>query len=205
MSLYYNKELVDGVEELPRLTQAEFDNLPLEQKPKMWIKRNATETDRGITGSDVEYDNSVSGLTATNVQDAIDEVEGDLTSLDASNLPYSSTQSTKQKIDESERIDNITITRNGTYVSGIYLYSVKKVGKILSVAVVFGLNSGVPDDAVLFTLSNVTIKSMAYGTMYTNGMGIMGLAYSKENSNEICCLFQQASGTARFSLTCIVE
>lgn len=74
MSLYYNKELVDGVEELPRLTEEEFLAIPIAERPRIWVKRNATETDRGITASDVEYDNTTSGLTADDVQGAIDEI-----------------------------------------------------------------------------------------------------------------------------------
>ena len=102
MATYLNKNLIDGVEGLPRLTQAEFDLLPLAQKPSLWIKRNATETDRGITAEDVEYDNSASELQATDVQAAIDELEENIEEIptDAEHLPYSSTQSTKQKIDE---------------------------------------------------------------------------------------------------------
>ena len=65
MATYYNKNLIDGVSELPRMTQAEFDELSLDEKPINWICRNYTGTQRGIKSSDIEHG------TGT-VEDAID-------------------------------------------------------------------------------------------------------------------------------------
>lgn len=55
MATYYNKNLIDGVSELPRMTQAEFDELSLDEKPINWICRNYTGTQRGIKSSDIEH------------------------------------------------------------------------------------------------------------------------------------------------------
>lgn len=55
MATYYNKELIDGISELPRMTKAEFDELSLDEKPINWICRNYTGTQRGIKSSDVEH------------------------------------------------------------------------------------------------------------------------------------------------------
>lgn len=74
MATYINKNMIDGVEELPRLTEEEFLAIPVAERPKIWVKRNATETDRGITAEDVQYDNTSSGLSATDTQGAIDEI-----------------------------------------------------------------------------------------------------------------------------------
>lgn len=48
-----------------------------------------------VDADDVSYDNTDSGLTATNVQDAIDELKGDIDdiSLEASNVSYDNTTS----------------------------------------------------------------------------------------------------------------
>lgn len=55
MATYYNKELIDGISELPRMTKAEFDELSLDEKPINWICRNYTGTQRGIKSSDIEH------------------------------------------------------------------------------------------------------------------------------------------------------
>lgn len=68
MALYIDKSMVDGVEELPRLTQEEFEAIPVAERPKIWVKRNATETDRGITAEDVQYSST------QNAKQKIDEV-----------------------------------------------------------------------------------------------------------------------------------
>lgn len=68
MATYYNKNLIDGISELPRMTKAEFDELSLDEKPINWICRNYTGTQRGIKSSDVEHSAGVS------VKDKLDEV-----------------------------------------------------------------------------------------------------------------------------------
>ena len=55
MATYYNKNLIDGISELPRMTKAEFDELSLDEKPINWICRNYTGTQRGIKSSDIEH------------------------------------------------------------------------------------------------------------------------------------------------------
>lgn len=69
MATYYNKNLIDGISELPRMTQAEFDELSLDEKPINWICRNYTGTQRGIKSSDVEHSTGVS------VKDKIDSMD----------------------------------------------------------------------------------------------------------------------------------
>ena len=66
MATYINKTMIDGVEELPRLTEEEFLAIPVAERPKIWVKRNATETDRGITAEDVQYSST------QNVKEKID-------------------------------------------------------------------------------------------------------------------------------------
>lgn len=69
MATYYNKNLIDGISELPRMSKAEFDALSLDEKPINWICRNYTGTQRGIKSSDVEHG------TGT-VEDAITDITG---------------------------------------------------------------------------------------------------------------------------------
>jgi hypothetical protein len=73
MALYVNGQLEAGINQVPSYTQAEYD--ALEIKPEFWIC-----TDRNyssVPAANITYDNTDSGLSATNVQDAIDELEDD--------------------------------------------------------------------------------------------------------------------------------
>lgn len=62
-----------------------------------------------ITAADVTYDNTTSGLTADDVQEAIDEIEGQLGSLsyDASDISYDNTTSGLTADDVQEALDEI--------------------------------------------------------------------------------------------------
>lgn len=64
MSVYYNKKLISGVREVPQKTLAEYNALT--NKPDLWLRTDAPESDRGISASDVEYSTGVS------VEDKID-------------------------------------------------------------------------------------------------------------------------------------
>lgn len=66
MSVYYNKKLISGVREVPKMTLAEYNALT--NKPDVWLRTDAPESDRGITASDVEYSTGVS------VEDEIDSM-----------------------------------------------------------------------------------------------------------------------------------
>ena len=66
MSLYYDKKLVSGVRDIPSMTLAQYNALT--NKPKLWIRTDAPDSDRGINADDIEYDNGVS------VKEAIDGV-----------------------------------------------------------------------------------------------------------------------------------
>lgn len=79
MALYYKKKLIAGVNFLPRLTMAEYNNLTV--KPEHWIRTDGNGSYARISSDEVGYDNSTSGLTATNIQDAIDELVSMIQSL----------------------------------------------------------------------------------------------------------------------------
>lgn len=65
--------------------------------------------------SDVVYNNAVSGLTATNVQDAIDEVYGDIpTSFAGSDVTYNNAVSGLTATDVQTAIDEIALGGSGT-------------------------------------------------------------------------------------------
>ena len=69
----------------------------------------ASTTPGTITASDVTYDNTTSGLTADDVQEAIDEIEGQIGGLsyDASDISYDNTTSGLTADDVQEAIDEI--------------------------------------------------------------------------------------------------
>lgn len=69
----------------------------------------AGTTPETITASEVTYDNTTSGLTADDVQEAIDEIEGQISGLsyDASDISYDNTSSGLTADDVQEAIDEI--------------------------------------------------------------------------------------------------
>ena len=72
MSLYQNGILISGANQLHQMTLAEWQALPSAERPTYWICTDKEYSD--LPASDVTYDNTDSGLSATTVQDAIDEV-----------------------------------------------------------------------------------------------------------------------------------
>ena len=97
------------------LTQAEYDLLTPAEKHngKMYFITDAPSGGGGGGGSpaavDVSYDNTTSGLQATEVQSAIDELsaEVDNISLDAEDVSYDNTDSGLQATDVQEAIDEL--------------------------------------------------------------------------------------------------
>ena len=88
MATYYNKELIDGVSELPRMTKAEFDELSLDEKPINWICRNYTGTQRGIKSSDIEHGTGTVADALNAVPD-VKKVTKTLTSSSNGDLDFS--------------------------------------------------------------------------------------------------------------------
>lgn len=82
MSVFYNKKLISGVREVPKMPKAERDALT--NKPDLWVRTDAPESDRGISASDVEYSTGVS------VEDKIDDM--DKSALLFSQLELSTTE-----------------------------------------------------------------------------------------------------------------
>ena len=66
MSMYYGKKLISGVRDVPSMTLAQYNALT--NKPKLWIRTDAPDSDRGINADDIEYSNGVS------VKKKIDEI-----------------------------------------------------------------------------------------------------------------------------------
>ena len=71
-NLYYKGKLISGIAKIPRLTLSDYNALTV--KPEVWIRTDAPESYKKVTASDVSYDNTSSGLTATDIQSAIDEI-----------------------------------------------------------------------------------------------------------------------------------
>lgn len=61
----------------------------------------------GLTASDVAYDNTTSGLSATNEQAAIDELAGDISGLTASDVDYVNTTSGLTATDVQGAVDEL--------------------------------------------------------------------------------------------------
>lgn len=72
MALYQNGILISGANKLPQMTYAAWQALPVAERPSEWICTDRSYSD--LPASDVAYDNTDSGLSADNIQDAIDEV-----------------------------------------------------------------------------------------------------------------------------------
>jgi hypothetical protein len=67
MSLYYNGKLQSGVRDIPSMTLSEYNLLT--NKPKLWIRTDAPDGDRGINADDIEYSDGIS------VKDKIDSLQ----------------------------------------------------------------------------------------------------------------------------------
>ena len=70
------------------------------------------------SASDVTYDNTSSGLTADNVQEAIDELKSDIpTTMEASNVSYDNTSSGLTADDVQEAIDELNSKGFGNVIT----------------------------------------------------------------------------------------
>lgn len=76
-----------------------------------------------VKSEDVTYDGTTSGLSATNVQSAIDEVAGDIGDLDGSDIAYDNTASGLTADDVQEAIDEVAgdVTTIATAITGSYV------------------------------------------------------------------------------------
>ena len=72
MALYKDGNPVSGLNSIPRLTLAQYNTLNV--KPEVWIRTDAPESYKRLSADEISYDNTDSGLTATEVQSAIDEI-----------------------------------------------------------------------------------------------------------------------------------
>lgn len=72
MALYQNGILISGANTLPQMTLAEYQALPVSERPTYWERTDLNYSN--IPASSVTYDNTQSGLTATDIQSAIDEL-----------------------------------------------------------------------------------------------------------------------------------
>lgn len=141
--------------------------------------------------SDVSYDNTGSGLSATDVQQAIDELKGDIpTSFNADDVVYDNTGSGLNATDVQSALDEIvqmiatpgvvytfntnggnqtaTLVKNGVTVASLTLSSNTYTDTLLTVNAANGLwhitlNVNALVDGVS-TSANTEIFSVAYGT-----------------------------------------
>ena len=72
-----------------------------------------------IPATKIGYDNTTSGLTADDVQEAIDEVAGKVDNLTAADVTYDNTTSGLTADDVQEAIDEVFDKCSNEYISGI--------------------------------------------------------------------------------------
>ena len=72
MALYQDGILISGANTLPKMTLAKYQALPVSERPTYWERTDLNYD--SISAADVTYDNTASGLSATRVQGAIDEI-----------------------------------------------------------------------------------------------------------------------------------
>lgn len=164
------EEMVESMDEhfIPvAVTWAEYQALP---DDKYTNGKIYFITDRGaeVDASTVPYDHTTSGLTATNVQDAIDEIEGrelfvqDIPSKNL--LPNTATTQTLSGITFTVNDDG-SITANGTATAQAYLTvgSISNLGQVIL--------SGCPEgggDTTYF----LTTRTTSYTQQYDYGTGV---------------------------------
>lgn len=85
--------------------------LTYDSSSSKWINQNPIQD-----ADEINYNNTSSALSATNVQDALDEIELNILQLSASNLPYDANTDIKTKIDT--KVDNSSLASVAT--SGSY-------------------------------------------------------------------------------------
>lgn len=73
---------------------------------------------KSLDASQVPYSNSASGMTATDVQNAIDELNTDLNAIDASDIPYDNTASGLTADDVQEALDELASEKQDTLTAG---------------------------------------------------------------------------------------
>ncbi len=76
------EDKVATLSQAEEVTQAQYDALPA-SKNTDGVVRYITDADTVGDASAIDYDNTTSGLSATDVQDAIDEVDGNVDSIDS--------------------------------------------------------------------------------------------------------------------------
>ena len=95
------KEEVENFQPGVELTQEEYDDLTEEEKNNGTIYYIKDGDASAITAADAHYDNSTSGLTATNVQSAVDEVQGEIDELNSNRLLTKTVDLTNQQLGSS--------------------------------------------------------------------------------------------------------
>lgn len=124
MSTYLNKNMIDGVEELPRLTEEEFEAIPVAERPKIWVKRNATETDRGITAEDVQY---------SSTQSTKDKIDSMITSISGKATMAFYYHSSGQSLTiPFNGIAWIAVSGDGSDYGGLYICTSNTANKVYS-------------------------------------------------------------------------
>lgn len=165
---------------------------------------------------DISYDNTTSGLTATNVQAAIDEVKADIPD-DATDIGYSNTQSGLSATTVQAAIDEVSkaegIKYNNT-TSGLTATNVQAAVDELAVAPPAGIKIG--SSTATFTDSVGTIQNAvsntretarsALVTYYGNGISapISGYGSVAANSKDMTVYAYNMTGGAIYSGTAYV-
>lgn len=132
--------------------------------------------------ADVTYDNTGSGLTATNVQDAIDEVKSDIptipTNYAASAITYNNASSGLSGANAQEAIDEVAaltkLTKLGTYTSLQYAAIPAGAKEIL-----VDIQCGTSNDHYTITIPVESLDGTA--KVYQVGLQVVSAGYNYAN------------------------
>ena len=131
------------------MTQAQFNQLSSDEKVGLINVTDATLP----LAEEIDYDNTTSGLTADNIQDAIDELASDL-SIKQSVTVYSGTP---QSLTMSKQAGLIIVSR-----------AASATGSTISVYAVYLHNNNYPNVVALVTDSTVTVTGTTDGSKKIN-------------------------------------
>ena len=107
MALYQNGILISGANTLPQMTLAEYQALPVSERPTYWERTDLNYNN--IPASDVAYGSG-------SVEDALDDLSGDLTNIS------SDVTSLLTMINFQSSIKKITVGQSGTTFN-IFIYT----------------------------------------------------------------------------------
>lgn len=165
MALYQNGILISGANTLPKMTLAEYQALPVSERPTYWERTDLNYS--SLPASDVTYDGTTSGLSATDAQGAIDELASKTTPTNVSCVANA----------------NVTVEA---------LSCVKSAGMIFLTGYIT-VNSAIAANTVLFTLGETVSRYSTSLLVDTSNLSVVPMTHGT-NSNTVLNLWPLTAG-----------